>query len=385
MYAPQDSEEYALAVANRSAIHFETLNYAACIRDIEEALRSGYPISSKHKLLRRRALCYAHALASLLADDGKSDSNGDFWAPRRSRMLPGNSPRRVCEELQNTLKEIQVICSDKQFLVVCKQEFDDWTRVFADNNAAKAMEAMKKMHRLRGIVDDSEIKKEPAMNYTTELVRFANIPDRGRSVVAKTNLKKDTPIMVEHALCAIPLRTDAMRCEYCLRSEPLSAIPCPNCVGVMFCSRKCMELSDHCHSLCCREQAMVEDLWENAVLALHIFDSISNGKNQQSLKKEMEQLVYSENMSTSYVFYMSVTTSMLGQYLQLSIDQQMQLFSCLGRVCSNSVVIKSSGFSPERPRIIEGRKKSVDVIEEDLLGIGLYRDFSRFVSYLVNN
>ena len=121
MYAPQDSEDYALAVANRSAIHFETLNYVACLRDIEEALRSGYPLASKHKLLRRRALCYAHALASLLADDGKAEQmyqhrvgamgvvgvNGTIiggglhqWAPRRARRSRVLSPwcrrRSVC-------------------------------------------------------------------------------------------------------------------------------------------------------------------------------------------------------------------------------------------------------------------------------------------------
>ncbi|KAB0792976.1 hypothetical protein PPYR_12596 [Photinus pyralis] len=53
-YAPKDSEQLALAFANRSAVLYELKLYQECLRDITQAFSSNYPQHLHHKLLKRR-------------------------------------------------------------------------------------------------------------------------------------------------------------------------------------------------------------------------------------------------------------------------------------------------------------------------------------------
>ncbi|XP_063597194.1 SET and MYND domain-containing protein 4-like [Penaeus indicus] len=57
-----DNTEYrelALGYANRSAVLYELQQYEECIRDINLALKYGYPKSSREKLMKRRTKCEA--------------------------------------------------------------------------------------------------------------------------------------------------------------------------------------------------------------------------------------------------------------------------------------------------------------------------------------
>lgn len=56
--APFKSKEYALAIANRSAVNWSLGFFEACICDIELAFQNGYPNELRMKLLERRAKCF---------------------------------------------------------------------------------------------------------------------------------------------------------------------------------------------------------------------------------------------------------------------------------------------------------------------------------------
>jgi len=57
MTAKIDSEDYALALANRSAVLYHLEEYDACIQDIHRALTNKYPIERSYKLYEREVKC----------------------------------------------------------------------------------------------------------------------------------------------------------------------------------------------------------------------------------------------------------------------------------------------------------------------------------------
>lgn len=56
-FAPIDSEELALAFANRSAVTFSMKEYTDCIKDIDRALKEKYPEHLRYKLYERKGKC----------------------------------------------------------------------------------------------------------------------------------------------------------------------------------------------------------------------------------------------------------------------------------------------------------------------------------------
>jgi tetratricopeptide (TPR) repeat protein len=56
-YAPSNSEELSLAIANRSAVLFELGEYEKCNSDISMAISCGYPEKSLYKLYLRKGKC----------------------------------------------------------------------------------------------------------------------------------------------------------------------------------------------------------------------------------------------------------------------------------------------------------------------------------------
>ena len=56
--APLNSKEYALAIANRSAVNWSLGFFSACLRDIDLAFQNGYPNELRLKLLERRVKCF---------------------------------------------------------------------------------------------------------------------------------------------------------------------------------------------------------------------------------------------------------------------------------------------------------------------------------------
>lgn len=56
-FAPLNSEELALAFANRSAVSFSLKRYEDCITDVDRALDGKYPDHLKYKLHERKGKC----------------------------------------------------------------------------------------------------------------------------------------------------------------------------------------------------------------------------------------------------------------------------------------------------------------------------------------
>jgi len=60
MTAKINSEDYALALANRSAALYHLKEYDACIQDINRALANKYPTELSYKLYEREVKCLKH-------------------------------------------------------------------------------------------------------------------------------------------------------------------------------------------------------------------------------------------------------------------------------------------------------------------------------------
>ncbi|KAJ2945528.1 hypothetical protein O0L34_g345 [Tuta absoluta] len=58
VHAPIESDNYSLALANRSAVFHSLKKYKECLEDVEQVLSRKYPEKLKDKLLNRQANCY---------------------------------------------------------------------------------------------------------------------------------------------------------------------------------------------------------------------------------------------------------------------------------------------------------------------------------------
>ncbi|KAJ8714956.1 hypothetical protein PYW08_004937 [Mythimna loreyi] len=99
MYAPLESESFALALSNRSAVFASLKKYKECLSDIEMVFTSSYPISIKDKLNKRKKSC-----EKALQEDEYPDFNEDdedikdiftFKGTRNEKYVDASSKLRV--------------------------------------------------------------------------------------------------------------------------------------------------------------------------------------------------------------------------------------------------------------------------------------------------
>ncbi|XP_045500490.1 SET and MYND domain-containing protein 4 [Colias croceus] len=76
LYAPLDSESYALALSNRSAVFFSLDKYAESLQDIEHCFSLNYPEKVRDKLIKRKELC-KEALSSV-QDEAENPEGKDI-------------------------------------------------------------------------------------------------------------------------------------------------------------------------------------------------------------------------------------------------------------------------------------------------------------------
>lgn len=94
LHAPLKSDQYPLALANRSAVFFSMEKFNECIKDIQTIFSMKYPGRLKEKLLKRQSLC-EEALSSL---DLNPDIPKSYDRKKKEyvTMQHANDPRYPC-------------------------------------------------------------------------------------------------------------------------------------------------------------------------------------------------------------------------------------------------------------------------------------------------
>ena len=201
-FALNNSEELALAFANRSAVLVHLKKYSEAVEDIERALDLSYPEHLKAKLLLRKTECLASLGSS---ETAKAYEETLEWLEKMS--LDNSS----LEKFKMKLKYVSKISN-----VQVKDNSDpDVPTIEPQNEIPCATNAL-------------------AVRYDDKF---------GRHVVTTRKIKPGEILAVEKPYCLI-LTTENMytHCAHCLRIA-WASIPCEHCVFVVYCSENCRDMA----------------------------------------------------------------------------------------------------------------------------------------------
>lgn len=97
----------------------------------------------------------------------------------------------------------------------------------------------------------SSLAAAAAMAATSDALRVADLPGRGRGLVATRNVREGEVLLSEPALLLYPSTLASLRsyCAACFRSLPAAATPCASCRAAAFCSPSCAAVA-HPRLLC---------------------------------------------------------------------------------------------------------------------------------------
>ncbi|XP_033231350.1 SET and MYND domain-containing protein 4-like [Belonocnema kinseyi] len=246
-FASNNTEELALAFANRSAILVHFQKYSEAVKDIDRALDLNYPDHLKAKLLLRKTEC----LASL----GSSKTTSAYeetleWLDKMS--LDNSSRMKFKEKFKEKLKDVSKISNVK-----------------VNGNSEPVVPVIKPQDEILCATNGLAVRYDDKF---------------GRHVVTTRKVQPGEILAVEKPYSLI-LATENMytHCAHCLRIA-WASIPCEHCVFVVYCSENCRDVAwKKYHDIECPVTGLLLNLDMNklglfsmriAILALREFSSL---------------------------------------------------------------------------------------------------------------
>lgn len=195
-HATIDSEDLAIGYGNRAAVYFELYFYDMALININMALDTGhYPEQLKGELLKRKEKCI-----NLIEQDkqGKRDDNDD----------------NVTGEGTSYDRSIEIKREE-----AAKKYIDDTKRL---------------------LVAKLSYPANPKVPFLIDCLEMRESDEFGRCIMTTRALKPGDIVAIEDPFCEkMAAEMRYVRCEYCLREEYRSLIPCDKCTAVMYCSESC--------------------------------------------------------------------------------------------------------------------------------------------------
>ena len=273
-------ETLAYSVANRSACFYHLGDIQSCLKDIGLALSSGYPEQLVYKLHERKAKCF---ILLQQFDQAKAALN---VAKKSFEANKSKLDNKKQEQTKKTLREIQECISNKTGL---KGE----NIVLEDTSGPP-------VPKLTGGTN----KKMRNLSHQVKLQYKEGV---GRHVVASKNVKAGDILAVENPWAAV-LYSDKLgtHCDHCL-VKLRTAVPCPGCAGVAWCSEACRDLAlASYHQYECKHGDLLLGLGCSALVRLafriaasqplKFFNNVKHHLNVNETKLEIENLVLNYNI-----------------------------------------------------------------------------------------
>lgn len=203
-FAPKNSDELALAYANRSAVLFRLGKYEHCIKDIEKCLSLNYPNHLKLKILLRKIECFV-----------KLNSPKVLTVYEETLEWIEKSQSKEKEKMR---QKLELICQHRQ------------EEIKEDEKSLDAIFAEFVYDRPNGEIDACSDALDVRYNDTF-----------GRHVVATRDIRPGEIIAKETPYClALSVSNKYSHCWQCLEYI-WNGISCDHCVHAMFCSGKCKQ------------------------------------------------------------------------------------------------------------------------------------------------
>ncbi|CAL4100071.1 unnamed protein product, partial [Meganyctiphanes norvegica] len=218
------SEYHALALgyANRSAVQFEMKHYGRCIVDIELAIKHGYPLEKREKLIERKFKCLVYLKRFEEACEFIKDSIKQLQNQSQSEKCNLIDVQRLNKLVQYSQHNIQKCSSNNS----CSG---------SDTNG----NLMKKSFSKDIFKDLGE--RNPVIPNLSNAVTMRYTADQGRFLVAQRNIQPGEMLVAEKAQSSsLLVQEDVLssRCTTCMTSCH-NPIPCPNCNMNIFSSKVC--------------------------------------------------------------------------------------------------------------------------------------------------
>ena len=287
---PDESLSYA--VANRSACFYYLGDMESCLKDIDYAISSGYPDQLKYKLHERKAKCY------ILLEKYDSAKTALNVAKKSFENNKAKLEEKKREQTIKSFKEIQDAISNKKPLA--------GEHIILDDNPVAVIPKL-----------TSGTNKK--MRHLSNLVKVQYKEGVGRHVVAGKPIKAGDTVAVEHPFAAV-LYPDKVgtNCDNCF-TKLRSAVPCPTCAGVAYCSVTCREQASW-HRYECQYGDLILGLGSSALVRLayrivasqsmKFFNNIKHHLNVDEKKLEIDNLALNYNIpgvdKDTYLSYLNL-------------------------------------------------------------------------------
>ncbi|XP_039285640.1 SET and MYND domain-containing protein 4 isoform X2 [Nilaparvata lugens] len=209
--APFKSEEFPLALANRSAALFRLQLFKECLQDVDLALKNGYPKNLRHKLLLRKG--------KLLLT----------W--------------KKCKQALDVFKEAEKCWPPKE-----KKN----SVIFDDLIKSKEIAREGIAFNLQNLSSDDEIVEpfptvrkgeSTTLKHMSAALDLKVTEEKGRHIVANTDINAGDILFVEkpYAFVVLPIAYDTNGHNFCHNccTDVFAPIPCQSCVTAMYCSEAC--------------------------------------------------------------------------------------------------------------------------------------------------
>lgn len=313
LYAPVNSCELAVAIANRSASLFYLNRYHDCIKDIELANKLNYPRQLQYKLYLRAAQCYMKLGKQQLANETLSKiqkmiHDSDYVAP----SMKGSIEKKInnitfAESFQQNI--VQNFVQDTDDLLKLKSHI-----MFEENtnfpNASVAIDRI----------------------YNQEL---------GRHVIANKSIKKGDILFLEKPVSFVLLSHDTYNlCTHCNCSNTDIPVPCTTCLNTFYCNEYCLTKAwslYHCWE--CPGNQM--ELWKEigiGHLALKVLFTCSTMTDEIKFNEVQNLVTNFDKLSMDDLTVYGITAVMLTIYLlkYTNFFQSNNLEDCLKKKLPNN-------------------------------------------------
>ncbi|VVC37245.1 Zinc finger, MYND-type,Tetratricopeptide-like helical domain,SET domain [Cinara cedri] len=203
MIAKNDSQDYALALANRSAALYYLEEYNACICDIHHALSAKYPNELTYKLYERELKC--------LEKMGKISEANLKFKDFLSHLAQSSLSKGNRKSLEVKIKKLLNQSNKKK-----NNDYLDKTNVI----------------KLFG----SSNKNIPSLS---KFVKIKYSESMGRCLVVTSDIDSGDVLIIEKPYAAV-LKSDSFEynCRYCFK-HCFSGIPCLKCTWAIYCNEDC--------------------------------------------------------------------------------------------------------------------------------------------------
>nr|XP_022900036.1 SET and MYND domain-containing protein 4-like [Onthophagus taurus] len=275
-YAEFNTDEYSLALANRSATYFYLKDYQSCVKDINNCLNSNYPLKFHPKVFIRKA----EALEKLKC------LNEDFLNVVKKVISESDMKSEEKESRIVKLNHLNIDCNNQDF-TECKNE----------------------------ISEKMDFEENPNFAYASTAIELSYDNKRGRHVIATRNIQEGENLFIEKAFFFAPIfkETDLLtpnKCHHCL-NDIIASIPCKKCTLLMYCDENCRDESwNEFHKWECA--GMTAGIWYDLGVAYPAFRGVVKAleANLPKLESSYESMVENfGNKENNYEYFNKLLTN----------------------------------------------------------------------------